>query len=134
MTHRGTIDHKFDMCYTSIQEVQSMDDFVITKDQSGGVIPSMTAENQEYKLHWFYDGNYIEEKKAGTLRREGIVVQIMPKDDKNLHITYVPVDEEAVIQVQKMAILTSDVEALIKALDIAKEAAEKAVSFMRPYI
>lgn len=111
-----------------------MDDFVITKDRSGGVIPSMTAENREYKLHWFYDGNYIEEKKAGTLRREGIVVQIMPKDDKNLHITYVPVDEEAVIQVQKMAILTSDVEALIKALDIAKEAAEKAVSFMRPYI
>lgn len=111
-----------------------MDDFVVTKDRRNGAIPSMTAENQEYKLHWFYDGNYVLEKEAGTLRRESIVVQIKPKDEKYLDITYVPVDDEAVIQVHAGSIMTRDVEALKDALDIAKEAAEKAACFMRPYI
>lgn len=111
-----------------------MDDFVVTKDRRNGAIPSMTAENQEYKLHWFYDGNYMADKEAGTLRRESIVVQIKPKEEKDLEISYVPVDEEAVIQVHATSIMTRDVEGLKKALDIAKEAAEKAVSFMRAYI
>ena len=111
-----------------------MDDFVVTKDRRNGAISSMTAENLEYKLHWFYDGDYKKDKEAGTLRREGIVVQIKPKKEENLEITYVPVDDEAVIQVHTRSIMTSDVETLKNALDIAKEAAEKAVSFMRPYI
>lgn len=111
-----------------------MDEFVVTRDRRSGAIPSMTAENQEYKLHWFYDGNYLADKSAGALRRESVVVRITPKNKKNLEITYVPVDEEMVIQVHAGSIMTSDVEALKSALDIAKEAAEKAISFMRPYI
>lgn len=111
-----------------------MDEFVVTRDRRSRALPSMTAENQEYKLHWFYDGDYLADKSAGSLRRESIVVQITPKKRGNLEITYVPVDEEMVIQVHAGSIMTRDVEALKNALDIAKEAAEKAVSFMRSYI
>ncbi len=111
-----------------------MDEFVVTRDRRSRALPSMTAENQEYKLHWFYDGDYLADKNAGSLRRESIVVQITPKKKGNLEITYVPVDEEMVIQVHAGSIMTRDVEALKNALDIAKEAAEKAVSFMRSYI
>lgn len=133
MTHRK-VDPKSEMWYTPNKGADYMDDFVIVKDRRNGVIPSMTAENQEYKLHWIYDGDYMADKAAGTLRKESLVVQITPKQAKNLDIIYVPIDEDAVIQVHAGSLMTSDVAALKSALDIAKEAAEKAVSFMRQYL
>lgn len=111
-----------------------MNDFVITKDRLNKPIPSMTAENEAYKLRWFYDGDYESDKKEGKIRNTSIVVNLTPKNEGGLNIIYVPIDNQAVIQVPSGEILSNEIDSFRVSLNIAKEAADKAVAFMQQYI
>lgn len=112
-----------------------MTDFKIVKDYSEtpicGTLFGQTAENEKYRLKWFYDGDYAQDKQNHKIRNSGIVVDIKAKES-GLSIAYVPSHGDPVVRMSKPELKLGEIDSYLDALKDAKEAAEKAVAFMQP--
>lgn len=111
-----------------------MEQFKVKVNRLATPAPTMLAENECYKLRWFYDGDYTGDKAAGKIRNDRVSVSLTPKNNKDLPVQYVPIGKEAVVQIPGGSLLTSEVEELKRALDTASEATELAIQFMKDYI
>lgn len=111
-----------------------MSPFAVTSDRRHLVIPGMTAENELYTLLWNYDGDYIADRDAGTLRLNGISCYLKGKKPHLIQVQYIPGIGDPVIYTMMTGLLLSDAAEHIRLVQIAKRAAELAVEFMEPYI
>lgn len=117
-----------------------MQPFKLVKDRTenplGRCIYGQTAENDEYVLKWFYAFDYQEDRRAGKLQLRSFVCNLTAKDPNLLDVLYIPGTEPG-IKLDSAgvgSISVNRVPTLKKALEIAAEAAELAVSYMEPYL
>ena len=111
-----------------------MSPFTVTSDRRHLVIPGMTAENELYVLRWNYDGDYTADRDAGTLNLNGLVCTLRGKKPHLFSVLYIPGTGDPTINAITNGLQLSDAAEHIRALQIAKRAAELAVEFMEPYI
>ena len=111
-----------------------MSPFTVTSDRRHLVVPGMTAENELYILRWSYDGDYIADRDAGSLRLNGLVCNLRGKKPHLIQVQYIPGIGDPMIYTMMTGLLLSNAAEHIRMVQIAKRAAELAVEFMEPYI
>lgn len=87
-------------------------------------------------MKWFYSGDYQKDRTAGNLQLKNFVCNLTAKDPNLLDVLYIPGTEPG-IKLDSAgvgSISVNRVPTLKKALEIAAEAAELAVSYMEPYL
>ena len=118
-----------------LKKGDNMTEFKIVRDYSEepicGALFGQTAENEKYRLKWFYDGDYRQDKQNHTIRNSGIVVDIKAKKS-GLNIVYVPDHGEPLVKLSNHDLKLCEIDSYMEALKDAKEAAELAIAFMQP--
>lgn len=115
-------------------DIDTMSPFTVTSDRRNFIVPGMTAENEWYVLRWNYDGDYIADRDAGSLRLNGLVCALRGKQPHLIQVQYIPGIGDPVIYTMMTGLVLSDAAEHIRLVQIAKRAAELAVEFMEPYI
>lgn len=128
------VDPERNPCYNTSTGGVKLEPFVVTKENLHRVIPSMVAENDEYRLRLMYDGDYLKEREQGQVNPKKMVVSVDPKKPGLFKLAYQAWDELAFVTLPEPDICTDDIGSTVSALEAANEAAPLIRELIRKYL
>lgn len=111
-----------------------MEPFTVTKENLTRVIPSVVAENSDYKLRIMYDGDYSSDAKRKEVDPKKLVVGAKPKRPGLLAVEYQAFNEKAFVVLPSNELCTEDIKETMSALQAAEEAAAHIREVVRKYL
>lgn len=111
-----------------------MEPFTVTKENLTRVIPSVVAENSDYKLRIMYDGDYAADSKSKSVNPKKLVVGAKPKRPGLLAVEYQAFNEKAFVVLPSNEVCTEDIKDAVSALLAAEEAATLIRDVVKKYL
>ena len=111
-----------------------MESFTVTRESLSRVIPSVVAENSDYKVRIMYDGNYVRDAERKAVDPKKIVVGAKPKRPGLYGIEYQAFNEKAFIVLPSNEVCSDDLKDTMAALLSAEEAACQIRELVKKYL
>lgn len=111
-----------------------MEPFTVTRESLSRVIPSVVAENSDYKVRIMYDGNYVRDAERKAVDPKKIVVSAKPKRPGLYGIEYQAFNEKAFIVLPSNEVCTDSIPETVLALQSAEAVAVHIRELLKKYL
>lgn len=111
-----------------------MEPFVVTKENLGRVIPSVVAENSDYKVRIMYDGNYKEDARRKSVDPKKMLIGAKPKKAGLYKVEYQAYNAKAFVVLPSNEVCTDSIPETVLALQSAEAVAVHIRELLKKYL